>query len=264
MYEDSLQGLVVHLQEITKVQRLEGEIRREMYAKGQIAKFSFNDIVGKSSSIERTIKYAKGFAVCDDTILIEGESGTGKELFAQAIHNGSRRYEHPFVAVNCASLPDNLLESELFGYVEGAFTGAKKGGKLGLFEVAHKGTIFLDEIGDISQLLQARLLRVLQEKQIRRIGDDRVIPVDVRVIAATNRKLSDLVANEQFRHDLYYRLNVLKLLLPPLRERLQDIPDLARYLLKNWSKDLEYCKKLELDRAFKILQAYSWPGNIRE
>lgn len=264
MCADSLQGLVVHLQEITKVQRLEGEIRREIYAKGHIAKFYFTDIVGTSLSIEKTILYAKGFAASDETILIEGESGTGKELFAQAIHNGSERARNPFVAVNCASLPDNLLESELFGYVEGAFTGAKKGGKLGLFEIAHKGTIFLDEIGDISQLLQARLLRVLQEKQIMRIGDERVIPVDVRVIAATNRSLSDLVANKQFRLDLYYRLNVLKLTIPPLRKRLQDIPDLVRCFLKERSINFEQIKKLELEQIFKLLQSYSWPGNIRE
>lgn len=262
--DDSLQGLVVHLQEITEVQKLEGEIRREIYAKGHVAKFFFGDIVGISSSIKRTIKYAKGFARSDETVLIEGESGTGKELFAQAIHNGSKRSKNPFVAVNCASLPDNLLESELFGYVEGAFTGAKKGGKLGLFEIAHKGTIFLDEIGDVSQLLQARLLRVLQEKQIRRVGDDRIIPVDVRVITATNRNLSDLVENNQFRLDLYYRLNVLKLKLPPLRERLQDIPDLVRCFLNERVTDFEYTKKLELEKTLKILQSYSWPGNIRE
>lgn len=261
--EDGLQGLVVHLQEITNVQRLEGEIRREIYAKGHVAKFFFNDIIGISPSIQRTIKYAKGFAFSDETVLIEGESGTGKELFAQAVHNGSRRAKNPFVAVNCASLPDNLLESELFGYVEGAFTGAKKGGKLGLFEIAHKGTIFLDEIGDVSQLLQARLLRVLQERQIRRVGDDRIIPVDVRVIAATNRNLSDLVESKQFRLDLYYRLNVLKLKLPPLRERLQDIPDLVKYFFKARAVEFEL-KRFRLEKAFKILQSYSWPGNIRE
>ena len=263
MCEGSLQGSVIHLQEITEVQRLEGEIRREIYAKGHVAKFFFSDIVGTSLSIKRTVEYAKGFALSDETVLIEGESGTGKELFAQAIHNGSRRSKNPFVAVNCASLPDNLLESELFGYVEGAFTGAKKGGRLGLFEIAHKGTILLDEIGDISQLLQARLLRVLQEKQIRRVGDDRIIPVDVRVIAVTNRNLSRLVEKNQFRLDLYYRLNVLKLKIPPLRERLQDIPDLVGCFLKDRA-GFGDAKGYEVEKALKILQSYSWPGNIRE
>jgi len=261
---DSLQGMVIHLKEVAGVQRLEHKIRREVYAKGHVAKYSFQDIVGDSPSIRRTIRYAERFAMSDETVLIEGESGTGKELFAQSIHNGSNRVNNPFVAINCASLPDNLLESELFGYVEGAFTGAKKGGRVGLFEIAHKGTLFLDEIGDISSLTQAKLLRVLQEKQIRRVGGDELIPVDVRIIAATNKDLSEMVSREQFRLDLYYRLNVLKLKIPPLRDRLQDIPALVRLLLSEHGVALEPADLPEFERVFEILQSHSWPGNIRE
>jgi len=260
----NLQGMVLHLQDISKVQTLEGHIRRKIFAKGHVARFTFNDIIGQSSNIKRVISHARSFATTDKTILIEGESGTGKEMFAQAIHNASPRCSQPFVAINCASLSENLLESELFGYVEGAFSGAKKGGKQGLFEIAHEGTIFLDEIGDITFSLQVKLLRVLQEKQIMRIGDDRIIPVDVRVIAATNMELLNLAKGGKFRYDLYYRLNVLQLNIPPLRERLEDIPRIARHFLSTWLRNVVPEREAQFEEGIRVLQAYSWPGNIRE
>jgi len=184
-------------------------------------------------------------------------------LFAQSIHNFSNRKDKPFVAVNCAALPEDLLESELFGYEEGAFTGARKGGKQGLFELAHDGTIFLDEISEMPIKLQARLLRVLQEKEIMRIGGDKIIPVDVRIIAATNKRLSEEVEKGRFREDLYYRLNVLNFTVPPLRERKEDIPILVREIIrKNYPKLLE--KNELLDEINRRFQNYSWPGNVRQ
>ena len=210
------------------------------------------------------ISDAVNFSYSESNVLICGETGTGKELFAQSIHNSSRRRNNPFVAINCSALPENLLESELFGYVEGAFTGAAKGGKMGFFEIAHKGTIFLDEIGDISPKLQSRLLRVLQEKEIIRLGNDTVIPVDVRIISATNKNLKEAVEKGEFRQDLLYRLDVLELNLPPLRDRGADIA-----LLLNHYIDFEHertgCRLSSLsDRAMNALMQYAWPGNIRE
>lgn len=207
--------------------------------------------------MEETVNLARRAAVTEYTILICGESGTGKELFAQSIHNYSQRKDMPFIGVNCAAIPESLLESELFGYVEGAFTGASRKGKIGYFEQANHGTIFLDEIGDISPNLQARLLRVLQEKQIMRIGSDRIIDVDVRIIAATNRDLIKAVENGEFRRDLYYRLNALQIVIPPLRERSEDI-----LLLLNEFMGSDYLKVSEEDR--RVLQNYVWPGNVRE
>lgn len=195
--EGEVLGVVATFQEIEKIQRMETQIRKKLLAKGHVAKSVFNDIKGSSKEIKKTKEKAKLYAEVDSTVLIIGETGTGKELFAQSIHNHSIRADKPFVAVNCAALPENLLESELFGYVEGAFTGARKGGKTGLFELAHGGTIFLDEISEMTPNLQARFLRVLQEKEVVRIGDDRIIPVDVRVIAATNRDLIEQVAKEK-------------------------------------------------------------------
>lgn len=182
--------------------------------------------------MDSVISDAINFSYSDSNILIYGETGTGKELFAQSIHNSSTRRNNPFVAINCSALPENLLESELFGYVEGAFTGAAKGGKMGFFEMAHKGTIFLDEIGDISPKLQSRLLRVLQEKEIIRLGNDTVIPIDVRVISATNKNLKEAVAAGEFRQDLLYRLDVLELNLPPLRKRGADISLLLTHYIE--------------------------------
>ncbi|MEW9078577.1 sigma-54 interaction domain-containing protein [Terrisporobacter glycolicus] len=227
-------------------------------------KITLDNIVGSSEIMEHTKQKALIAAKSNSTVLITGESGTGKELFARAIHNHSDRTDYPFVAVNCAAIPDNLLESELFGYEEGAFTGAKKGGKLGKFELAHKGTIFLDEIGDMSLHLQGKLLRVLQERELDKIGGKSNIFIDVRVVAATNKNLEELVKNGQFREDLYYRLKVIPITLPTLRERKNDIPLLIDYMIK------EYAHKLNKDvigieeDAGKTLVDYTWPGNVRE
>ena len=204
-------------------------------------KIMLDSIIGESEIIKAYKKEALMASKSTSTVLITGESGTGKELFARAIHNHSNRSENPFIAVNCAAIPDNLLESELFGYEEGAFTGAKKGGNLGKFELADKGTIFLDEIGDMSLHLQAKLLRVLQEKELNKIGSNSNKIIDVRVIAATNKNLEDMVSNGLFREDLYYRLNVIPINLPSLRERKEDISLLINFMVK------EYAKKLDKD-----------------
>ena len=197
-------GIVVTFQDVTQIQQVEIQIRKEMTDKGLNAHYHFNDIIHDSPEIDYVIEKAKKFASVSSNILIEGETGTGKELFAQSIHNASTRCNGPFVAVNCAALPENLLESELFGYVEGAFTGTAKGGKTGLFELAHKGTLFLDEISEIPLSIQGKLLRVLQEHEVRRVGGDRVISVDVRIIAATNHSLSRITEQGRFRLSLIH------------------------------------------------------------
>lgn len=251
-------GLVVIFQGARRIQQLEARIRTETSAKGLVTRYSFGDIHGESAAIRETVEKATKYARSDLTILVTGESGTGKELFAQSIHQASTRCGGPFVAINCAALPENLLESELFGYEDGAFTGAKKGGAQGLFELAHGGTLFLDEIGEMSINLQARLLRALQERVIRRVGGDRVIPVDVRVIAATNRDLLQMVREGKFREDLYYRLDVLHLTVPSLRRRLEDLPLLVQSFLERIgapAMPAEVCQ---------LLQSYDWPGNVRE
>ena len=250
---------VLSIKDITEIQRQERAIRKKLVNKGFVTKYTFQDIIGISEKLKRTVKIAKKIADNDYTVLIKGESGTGKELFAQAIHNKSSRKNNPFIAVNFAALSDSLIESELFGYEEGAFTGAKKEGKQGLFEQAHTGTIFIDEIGDASNVLQARLLRVLQEKEIMRVGGNSIIPVDVRVIAATNKDLQALVENGQFRKDLYYRLKVLYFTVPPLRERPEDIYFLVNYFL-NERKD----NKIITDEVYKIFKDHNWYGNVRE
>jgi transcriptional regulator with PAS, ATPase and Fis domain len=261
--ENRESGRLITFQDVTQIQNLEQMIRKELYTKGLVANSGLDDICGESQVIARVIAKARKFGHTDSTVLITGESGTGKELFAQGIHKASQRNKGPFVAINCAALPENLLESELFGYEEGAFTGAKKGGKPGLFELAHKGSIFLDEIGEIPVSIQARLLRVLQEKQVMRLGGRQIIPVDVRVIAATNYNLMERLKAGLFREDLFYRLNVLNLHLPPLRERKTDIAILARYFLKEFAKRFD--KKMRLSsHALKALMAHSWPGNVRE
>jgi len=223
---------VITFQDTSVIQKAEQRIRRGLYHKGNIAENQFEDIIGKSLIIRTLKEEAKRFSEVDSPILIYGDTGTGKELFAQSIHNYSKRKKQPFVAFNCAALPDNILESELFGYVEGAFTGARKGGKMGLFELAHGGTIFLDEIGEISQNTQVRLLRVLEEQKIRRLGDDRVIPIDVRIITSTNKNLTKLIKEGKYREDLYYRINVLNIVLPNLNERSSDIPLLVHFFIK--------------------------------
>ncbi|WP_455543079.1 sigma-54 interaction domain-containing protein [Intestinibacter sp.] len=227
-------------------------------------KITLDNIIGSSELITQTKRNALIASRSTSTILITGESGTGKELFARSIHNHSDRVDHPFVTVNCAAIPDNLLESELFGYEEGAFTGAKKGGKLGKFELADKGTIFLDEIGDMSLHLQAKLLRVLQERELDKIGGKSNVFIDVRIIAATNQNLEAMVRNGSFREDLYYRLNVIPIKLPSLRERREDIPMLINYMIDEYSDKLGK-QILGIDEnAKQLLMNYSWPGNIRE
>lgn len=262
--KDQELGLVISFQSTDRIQVLEQNLRRQLFKKGLVAKHTFSDLIGKSSLLNEAVKRAKKFAAANATVLITGESGTGKELFAQSIHNESSRKKHPFVAVNCAAIPENLLESELFGYDEGAFTGAKKGGKVGLFEMAHGGTIFLDEIREMSLPVQARLLRVLQEREIMRIGSDRVVPVDLRIIAATNYDLGMAVKKGEFRNDLYHRIEVLNLHLPPLRLRKDDIELLANHFIKQFiaaeNKVIPPFSKSALDK----LKSYNWPGNVRE
>ena len=227
-------------------------------------KITLDNIISESEIMEHTKQKALIASKSNSTVLITGESGTGKELFARAIHNHSDRVDNTFVTVNCAAIPDNLLESELFGYEEGAFTGAKKGGKLGKFEIAHKGTIFLDEIGDMSLHLQGKLLRVLQERELDKIGGKLNILIDVRVIAATNKNLVELVEKGQFREDLYYRLNVIPITLPALRQRKNDIPLLIDYMIKEYAHKLNKDVIGIEDDAKKTLIDYSWPGNVRE
>ena len=259
-----ISGVVVTLSDITNIQKLESQIRRSLNEKGLVAKYTFDSIIHESDVIERTIATAKRYAASDSNIIIEGETGTGKELFAQSIHNASARSKGPFVAVNCAALPENLLESELFGYVEGAFTGTKKGGKMGLFELAHEGTLFLDEISEISLSLQSKLLRVLQEREVRRVGDTKVISVNVRIISATNKSISRLAKEGLFRSDLMYRLDVLRLFLPPLRERGRDAEVVFAHLLARLgAASGRGCPAIAPD-ALEPLGSYPFDGNIRE
>jgi len=219
---------------------------------------------GESETIKATIEQAGRAAVTPATVLLRGESGTGKELFAHAIHSSSERQKGQFIRVNCAALADSLLESELFGYVEGAFTGAKRGGKVGLFEEANGGTIFLDEIGEISQNLQTKLLRVLQEREIVKVGDNHSLNVDVRIIAATNANLEEKLRAGKFREDLYYRLNVIPIIIPPLRQRREDIPILIHHLIGSFNQDYGRCVEQVSDDGLQILMRYNWPGNVRE
>lgn len=263
--DNIISGYVATMKDVTEIQEIEHELRRKLRKQEHNATYRFKDILAESRNMQKTIELAKKLASSSSTVLIQGESGTGKEFFAQAIHNLSKRKAGPFVPVNFAALPMNLLESELFGYEDGAFTGAKKGGKQGLFEEAHGGTIFLDEIGDSPLELQARLLRVLQEKEVRRVGGTKRIPIDVRVIAATNRNLLQLVSEGLFRQDLFFRINVLNLYLPPLRERKEDIPLLLQSYLRRLSDNttadiISFFSKETLD----FLTYYKWAGNVRE
>jgi len=258
-------GTVVTFQDITKIQRMEEQIRKELYTQGLVAKYTLDRIIGSSPSMHFVLTKAREIASFErTTVLIIGESGTGKELLAQGIHNLSPvRKTGPFVAINCAALPPSLLESELFGYESGAFTGARKGGKPGLFELAHGGTIFLDEIGKVSLDLQARLLRVLQERQVMRIGGDRVLPVDIRVIAASNENLLQAIQDNKFREDLYYRLNILRLTVPSLRERSDDIPLLVEHFLRR-AHGMYGTEKYPSEKLMTWFRDYHWPGNVRE
>ena len=242
------------------LQSISNKINKELYSRGLSARTTIDDIKGQSLPIRQMKEKLRQYAPSDVNIFIQGETGSGKELAAHALHAGSRRKNRPFVAVNISAVPCQLIESELFGYEEGAFTGAKRGGKAGLFEVAHKGTLFLDEIGDISEETQLRLLRVLETGEILRIGGNRMYPVDVRVICASNKPLLHLVQKGRFRMDLYYRLSTFKLTVPPLRHRLEDIPLLLDAVLKKY-----HCSKKDLTPPIlECLQGHSWPGNVRE
>ncbi len=256
-------GVVVTFQDVNQIQQMDARVRRRIYDSGHTASFCFSDIEKTGQVMQQTINIAKDFALTHSSILVLGETGTGKEVFAQSMHNYSSRNKGPFVAINCAALPGQILESELFGYVGGAFTSANPKGKLGLFEVAHEGTIFLDEIAEMDYAVQGKLLRVLQEKKVMRLGSDRVIPVDVRIIAATNKDLKQLVSDNKFRADLYYRLNVLQLRIAPLRNRKEDIGLLSEYFLREHAGIIKRHIKLS-PSALKVLVEYSWPGNIRE
>jgi len=259
MRQDTCVGAFAILQRFNDMETRQGELRKQLLHKGHYAKYGFHDIIGKSQAITRARDILKRMAASESPVLLIGETGTGKELFAHALHQASRRKKEPFVAINVAAFPENLLESELFGYEEGAFTGAKKGGRPGLLEFAHKGTLFLDEVEGMSPMLQVKLLRVLQEREIMRVGGSRIISIDVRIVAATNESLEQKVDNGEFRRDLYYRLNTLPIMIPSLAERDDDI-----FLLIEHFKD-------ELGGQFKLtepvqrfLREYSWPGNIRE
>jgi sigma-54 dependent transcriptional regulator, acetoin dehydrogenase operon transcriptional activator AcoR len=227
-------------------------------------RFSLDDIIGASPAITALKEQVRKIAKSESTVLIRGESGTGKEVLAQSIHRLSHRSNGPFVAINCAAIPESLLESELFGYEEGAFTGAKKGGKPGRFELAKGGTLFLDEIGDMPLYLQAKLLRVLQERRIERVGGTKSIEVDVRIIAATHKDLESMIANNQFREDLYFRLNVIPLYIPPLRERKEDLYELIQYYMNKFCKRFGKEPKRFSSQALKKIFDYHWPGNVRE
>ncbi|TLS38628.1 sigma-54 interaction domain-containing protein [Pseudalkalibacillus caeni] len=257
-------GSLIIFREIDEIRKIEHEFRNKSKEKNLVAKYSFKDIKTESNSIHHIKNISKKLAKSDSTILLLGETGTGKEVFAQAIHNASTRSNYPFVGVNFAAISETLLESELFGYESGAFTGAKKNGHIGLFEQAHKGTIFLDEIGDASPSIQNRLLRVLQEKQIMRLGGDQVISLDVRIIAATNKDLNQLIQANEFREDLYYRLSVLPINIPPLRLRKNDILPLFHNFAEEFYSLLKRPPFKLSDSAKNALLTYDWPGNIRE
>ena len=249
-----------------KIKKLESTLKkyeseiREIYQ----ARYSFDDLVGTSAMLTQAKEVAKKLSISESPVLLVGESGTGKEIFAHAIHRASLRRGHPFIRVNCTSIPGELFESELFGYEAGAFTGAMKSGKPGKFELAHKGTILLDEIGELPLGLQAKLLRVLQEKEVEPLGSQRPKIVDFRVIAATNRNLEERVREGYFRNDLFYRLNVISIRLPPLRDIKEDIPALAKYFLQKIGPRISPSVPEISTEVMEILLSYDWPGNIRE
>ncbi|HHY2119742.1 TPA: sigma 54-interacting transcriptional regulator [Acinetobacter baumannii] len=256
---DYIDGYILRVQELNALEQSNSQFRK-VSSKNFNTRYTFDQILTQNPNFQQIIKLSKAYAKTDSTILITGESGTGKEVLAQSIHNHSSRYKAPFVAINCASFPESLLESELFGYEEGAFTGAKKNGRIGLIEAAHTGTLFLDEIGDMPLHLQTRFLRVLQERQINRLGSVVSHNLDIRVIAATHADLEELVRNGTFRADLYYRLNILRVYTPSLKERKEDILYLANSFLEKYRKTLNDLPNI-LQKAFL---SYSWPGNIRE
>ncbi len=249
-----------------KINKIEKELNlyKDEFKKVNKAKYALDSIISISKSMESLKELTKRAAKTNSNVLILGESGTGKELFAHAIHNNSRRIDAPFIKVNCGAIPYELLESELFGYEEGSFTGARKGGKIGKFKAADGGTIFLDEIGDLPMNMQVKLLRVLQDKEIERIGSNFSEKIDVRVIAATNKDLEKMVSEGMFRLDLYYRLNVVSIKIPPLRERKEDIPILSRHLVDKISRGENIRVDKISDNTLEYLKNYDWPGNVRE
>lgn len=252
--------LAHHLLDLqSKINKYKGEIERI-----EGSKYSFDGIITRNSKMEYLKKVSRMAAETNSTVLITGESGTGKELFAHAIHRASYRKEEAFIAINCAAIPKDLLESELFGYDNGAFTGAKKEGKVGKFELANGGTIFLDEIGDMPLEMQAKILRVLESKEFERIGSNKKISFEARVVAATNENIEEAVKKGKFRDDLYYRLNVINIEIPPLRERPEDIEPIAEDILKYLLKEMKLGKKQISSDALKVLKNYNWPGNVRE
>ncbi|HZZ86501.1 MAG TPA: propionate catabolism operon regulatory protein PrpR [Anaeromyxobacteraceae bacterium] len=261
-----LTGAVLTCQDSRTLLRVDRDLRSELRPRRFIARYELAGIVGDSAAIRTVRTLAERYAATEGTVLITGESGTGKEMVAQGIHSASRRRDRPFVAINCAAFPEALLESELFGYEEGAFTGSRRGGRAGLFEAAHTGTIFLDEVGDVPVTLQTRLLRVLQERQVLRLGSNDPTPIDVRVVAATNRDLKKEIARGAFREDLYYRLAILPILVPPLRARREDVAPIAEALLRDALSRHGAPDVLPpaLGLVLPWLEGYAWPGNVRE
>ncbi|HDX7187756.1 TPA: sigma 54-interacting transcriptional regulator [Clostridioides difficile] len=262
--DGQIQGAVSTFQDSKEISSFEHTIRRSLLSKGLSAKYTFDDIIHASEKTKDCIELAKKYACYDTPMIITGESGVGKELFCQSIHNYSKRKNAPFVAVNCAAIPPSLIESEFFGYEEGSFTGARKKGKAGVFELAHEGTIFLDEISEIPLELQGRLLRVLQEKQVMRIGGDKVIPIDVKIICASNKDLKNMMRNGLFRQDLYFRINILTLYLPSLKERKEDIIKLSEFFIHKYSSKYNKTPLIITPNIKKALLEREYEGNIRE
>ncbi|MBU9714692.1 sigma 54-interacting transcriptional regulator [Evansella tamaricis] len=263
--DGDIKGSVGVIHDMSEIETLNMELEKAKHIIRKLeAKYSFEDIIGNSDGLKKAIQQARMAAVTPVTILLQGESGTGKELFAHAIHNASNRKYNKFIRVNCAAISESLLESELFGYEEGAFSGAKRGGKKGIFEEADKGSVFLDEIAEISPQTQAKLLRVLQEKEIVRVGGTKSIPIDVRIIAATNVNMEQKLHNKEFRNDLFYRLNRMPIVIPPLRNRKEDIPILSQHLLVKLNQDYGRNVVGISPAGMKKLTEYNWPGNVRE
>jgi transcriptional regulator with PAS, ATPase and Fis domain len=259
LYNNNENNYIIILKDAESIHNIEIDIRKSLANKGYVAKYSFEDMVYHGPAMKKTIAIAKKIATLNVTTLLYGDTGTGKELMAHAIHNNSIRSHSPFLAINCAAISESLLDSELFGYEEGAFTGAKKGGKKGLFELAHNGTLFLDEISCISTQMQVKLLRVLQEREIMRIGGSTLIPINVRIIASTNENLQELIEKGKFRKDLYYRINNFTVTIPPLKERKEDIPFIIKSIMESHKS-----KKTIDGELMNFLIKYEWPGNIRE
>ncbi|MEW8977567.1 MAG: sigma 54-interacting transcriptional regulator [Symbiobacterium sp.] len=265
LVDGKLKGSVGVVRDVSEIARLSAELEQQRKLIRRLTStYTFSEIIADSPVMQQAVEQARRAAETPATVLLRGESGTGKELFAHAIHNASSRAKGQFIRVNCAAIPEALLESELFGYAEGAFTGARKGGKRGLFEEADGGTIFLDEIGELPLGLQAKLLRVLQEKEIVRVGEAKPVKVDVRVIAATNAPLEDMIARGKFREDLYYRLNVVPIVIPPLRHRQEDIPRLVAHLIAKLNEEYGRNVRDIAPDALQVLREYHWPGNVRE